>query len=143
MEEKYTKAFKEVYVILNRATKEEFNKIPNYFVKFVKEHMDKDYIPQIDFNENFENSVSEETLALLALIYRDYLVSIEERRRLIEAERKQLEKTQESYNIDNVFNKRKKQSEINSATIKQEIIEIKQDKWYEKMLKKILKKFKH
>lgn len=33
MEENYSKAFKEVYIILNKSSKEELNKIPKSFIE--------------------------------------------------------------------------------------------------------------
>ena len=38
MEEKYTKALKEVYIILNKASSKELNKIPKSFVEFIKKN---------------------------------------------------------------------------------------------------------
>lgn len=84
MEEKYTKAFKEIYIILNRASNDELDKIPKSFIQFIEKNMDVNHNPEIEFNENFEKSVLEETLLLLALIYRDYLISKEERSMLLE-----------------------------------------------------------
>lgn len=141
MDGRFEKAFKEIYIILNRASKEEINKIPQSFVKFIKENMDIEYEPQIEFNENFEKTVQEETLLLLALIYRDYLISVEERNKLIQEEQKQLEKLEESYRVENVFNKIKKKKMEKSKNITQQLTIIKEEKWYKKVLNKILKLF--
>lgn len=142
MEEKYTKAFKEIYIILNRSSKEELNKIPKSFIEFIESNMDMEYNPQIDFNENFEKSVLEETLILLALIYRDYLISKEEREVLIQNEKKQLKEQEESYSVENLFKKRKQESEECSINIEQQLTVIKEEKWYMKILNKILSIFK-
>ena len=142
MEEKYTKAFKEIYIILNRASRDELDKIPKSFIEFIENNMDVDYNPKIEFNENFENSVLEETLLLLALIYRDYLVSKEERTKLLEKEEEKLEELKESYNVENLFNKRKQDNENNSGNIEQQLMVIKEEKWYKKILNKIMQIFK-
>lgn len=130
MDEKYAKALAEVNVILNQSSEEELNKIPNSFMRFIKEHMDKNYEPQIDFDENFENTVLEETLLILALIYRDYLTTEEEKKLLVKNEAEQLN---EIYNVEKLFNKRK---------IEQQLIVIKEEKWYERILKIIKSIFK-
>ena len=89
MEEKYKKALKEAYVILQKSPKEEFNKIPKTFLEFIEKNMNAYYEPKIDFGKNFENSVLEETLVILALIYREYLVTEEEKEEFIRNEEKQ------------------------------------------------------
>lgn len=142
MEDKYAKAFKEVYIILNKSSREEYNKISNTFINFIEENMDKDYTPQIDFNENFEETVLEETLLLLALIYRDYLISKEERSILLKKEEEKLEELKESYNVENLFNKKKQDNEEQSRNIEQQLVVIKEEKWYKKVLNKILQLFK-
>ena len=143
MEEKYTKAFKEVYVILNNSSKEEYDKIPRSFIELIEKNMDVNYNPEIQFDENFENSVLEETLLILALIYRDFLISKEERKALIEQEEKQLEELNESYDIEKLFKKRQQVSEESVSNIEQHLTVIKEEKWYKKILNKILNIFKH
>lgn len=143
MEEKYKKALKEVYIILNNSSKEEFDKIPKAFVEFIEKNMDISYKPEIDFGENFENSVLEETLLILALIYRDYLTSEEERKVLMEDEAKQFNKLNSDYNIDNLFKKRKQEIKEANSNLEQELTIIKEEKWYKRILNKILNIFKH
>lgn len=138
MEDKYTKAFKEVYIILNKSSRDEYNKIPKTFVNFIEENMDKEYTPQIDFNENFEETVLEETLLLLALIYRDYLISKEEREILIKNEETQLKELEDSYSVENLFKKRTQEKEENSIDMEQQLLVIKEEKWYKRILNKIL-----
>lgn len=142
MDEKYAKAFKEVYIILNKSSKEELNKIPKSFVEFIEKNMATDYNPQIDFKENFENSVLEETLLILALIYRDYLISKEERKILIKDEKKQLKELNDSYSIENLFDKRKQKLGQSSEDVEKQLILIKEEKWSKKILNKILSIFK-
>lgn len=142
MEGKYTKAFKEIYIILKRASSDELDKIPKSFIEFIENNMDVNHNPKIEFTENFENSVLEETLLLLALIYRDYLISKEEKSILLKKEEEELEELKESYNVENLFNKRKQDNKEHSGNIEQQLIVIKEEKWYKKILNKILQIFK-
>ena len=142
MEEKYTKEFKEIYIILNRASSDELDRIPKFFIEFIENNMDVNHNPKIEFNENFENSVLEETLLILALIYRDYLISKEERSILLKKEEEKLEELKESYNVENLFNKRNQDSKDQRGNIEQQLIVIKEEKWYKKILNKILQIFK-
>lgn len=142
MEDKYTKAFKEIYVILNKSSKEEFDKIPKAFIEFIENNMDIYYNPQINFDENFEHTVLEETLLILALIYRDYLISDEERKMLIQEEETQLKELEESYNVDKSFMKRRQENQHSRTNIEQQLIVIKKENWYKRILNKILNIFK-
>ena len=87
------RAFSEIIEILNHTDKQLVEKIPDNFIKFLFENMDKEYKVEIDFfDENWENTILEETKAILALIYRDYIVSIEERKDLLIEEKEEKEK---------------------------------------------------
>ena len=71
--------------------------------------------------EDWDNNISEETKEILALIYRDYIVSPEERKELIKEEaefekQKELE-LREKYNPDNLF--KNKHKEINKEIEKE------------------------
>lgn len=139
MEEKYKKAFREIHIILNRVSSYELDKIPKSFIEFIENNMDVNYNPKIEFSENFENSVLEETLLLLALIYRDYLISTEERNILLKKEAERLEELKETYSVDNLFKKRIQDNEEYSRNIEQKLVVIKEEKWYKKILNKIAK----
>lgn len=136
MENKYSKALKEVYYILKISSQEEIEKIPEEIIELIKENMDKDYEPKIDFEENFEKSVLEETLVILALLYRDYLASAEEREKLLSQEKIEIEKQREKYSIDNIFKNQKITKESND-NVENKIIESKKEKWYENIINKI------
>ena len=70
----------------------------------------------------------EDTKAILALIYRDYIVSKKEREELIKKEQEEVEKEEklrEKYNPDNVF-KKKEKAEIQEETNNMQLVEIKE-----------------
>lgn len=142
MENNYSKALKEVHEVLNNSEEEIITKIPNKFYEFIKDNMDKEYIASIDFfNPNWENTVYDETKAILALIYRDYLVDEETRSKLIieeKEEQKRIEsELREKYNPDNIF---KNKIDI-SKTEEKQMIEIKALHWYQRIYQKILRLF--
>ncbi len=141
--------FSEVYEIINHLTQELRNKIPSDFVEFVSKNKDNNYVSEIDFTKNInEQKISKETRAILAIIYRDFLCTKEEKKKLIKEDEKyllELEKTKsEKYSQDNLFKKDK----IN----KEEVVEQEQT-WYpvvvkpkvgiiKKIIKKIISFFK-
>lgn len=145
MKDNYIRALKEVYVILENSESNIKEKIPENFKNFIVKNMDNEYNPHIDFNnQNWENNILEETQQILAIIYRDYLVSKEEREILLKEEseeEKRIEKElREKYNSDNIFKKKEKNVEEKDEGI----ILIKTEKitWYKKIINKIISLFK-
>ena len=116
MDNAYKEAFAEVLEILKNSDENIINKIPKKFINFLDENKDKNYIVKIDFsNENWEDYTKQETQAILALIYRDYIVSPEQREKLLSEENEELIKAEkqlrEKYNPDNIFEKHNKPQE--------------------------------
>lgn len=145
MEDKYSKALKEVYVILENSEEKIKRKIPENFKLFVSKNMDKEYIPNINFNnEAWEDTIMEETQQILAVIYRDYLVTKEEREELLkeesEEEKRIEQELRERYNPDNIFKKHKEKNRSNDTNTS--MIKIEEIKWYKKFINKILSLFK-
>ncbi len=145
MEDKYSRALKEVYVILENSEEKIKRKIPENFKLFVSKNMDKEYIPNISFNnEIWEDTIMEETQQILAIIYRDYLVTKEEREKLLkeesEEEKRIEQKLREKYNPDNIFKKNKEKDKSNDTNTS--MIKIEEIKWYKKIISKILSIFK-
>lgn len=139
------KAFSEIIEILNHTDKQIVEKIPNSFIKFLFENMDSEYKVKIDFfNEKWDETILEDTKAILALIYRDYIVSKAEREELIKQQQeeaeKEEEKLREKYNPDNVF-KKKEKTEIQEENNNMQLVEIKEETWYKKIWKKIISFF--
>lgn len=136
MEKFNTKAVSEVIEILKHTDKKIVEKIPQKLIDFLFENEDKDYRPNIDFNdENWEKNIEEDTQAILALLYRDYIVSEEEK----EESQKQEAELREKYNPDNIF--KKKSSEENIQINNVQLVEIKETSWFKKVINKILRFF--
>ena len=114
MENNYGKIFAEVLDIINNSEKEVKAKIPEKLYQQFEKNTDKSYKVNIDYSkEDWDNNISEETKEILALIYRDYIVSPEERKELIKEEaefekQKELE-LREKYNPDNLFKNKHKE----------------------------------
>ena len=142
MEDNYPKAYREVYKILKYVPKEDFEKIPKDLVETIKKNMDKSYAYEVDEYIEFEQQqMLRETKAILSVIYRDYWASEEQKERILQKEKydiqKEEEKKKEQYNYDNLFKRREQVQEQ-----AQELI-IYEDSWYTKFvnfIKKILGK---
>lgn len=145
MDEEFRKALTEVVEVLKNSEDSIRKKIPQEFNNFLNENMDKNYKPNIDFSKsNWEDNVKEDTKAILALIYRDYLVSKEERNNLLLEEQKEIEKM---YNPNNLFKNRTKAKETPNSEEQDynkenlELMEVKKYPWYKRIYEKILQIF--
>ena len=148
MDEVYKGAFAEVLEVLRNTDENILKKIPEQFITFLNQNKDNQYQVNIDFtNTNWEDMVKPETQAILALIYRDYIVSPEEREKLLKEENEEQNKIEnelrEKYNPDNIFKNRK--IETPQETLKTEndmqLTEIPKYPWYKKIWNKILEIF--
>lgn len=110
MNDVYKEAFAEVLEVIKHSNKNIKNKIPRKFITFLKNNKDKNYNVNINFyNKTWETTVKSETRAILALIYRDYIVSPEERKKLLLQEKEENLKIEaelrEKYNPNDIFKK--------------------------------------
>lgn len=143
MSEINKKAVSEVIDILKHSEIEVTQKIPKKFIEFLTKNSDHDYIPDIDYSEeNWENSIEEDAKVLIALIYRDYIMSEEEKEKVKEEAEKQEQEIREKYNPDNLFKKNSKiENEKSQDDTEQEVqkslLIIKEEKWYERIINKI------
>ena len=143
MSEINKKAVSEVIDVLKHSEIEVTQKIPKKFIEFLTKNSDRDYIPNIDYSEeNWENSIEEDAKVLIALIYRDYIMSEEEKEKVIEEAEIQEQEIREKYNPDNLFKKNSKiENEKSQDDTEQEVqkslLIIKEEKWYERIINKI------
>ena len=143
MSEINKKAVSEVIDVLKHSEIEVTQKIPKKFIEFLTKNSDRDYIPNIDYSkENWENSIEEDAKVLISLIYRDYIMSEEEKEKVIEEAERQEQEIREKYNPDNLFKKNSKiENEKSQDDTEQEVqkslLIIKEEKWYERIINKI------
>lgn len=151
MKKEYKQALAEVNIILENTQEEVKNRLPNSLTRFIKENMDNNHYIKIDKSKSLiEQNISKETKEILALIYRDYLCTKDERKILISQEQQEKMKKekdkQEKYNIDfdKISEKRKQKNIIEKLEEEKQtsLIESSQEKWYKKIINKILNFFK-
>ena len=147
MEDKYPKAYKQVIEILKYVPQESVDKIPKEMNKTFKINMDDKYDFKIDISKSFEEQdIFEETKAILANIFRDYWATPEQKERILEKERndREIEENikREKYNPDNLFKKKQKVIQQNEEIQSNLPVEIKKEKFYEKIIN-FLKKIFH
>lgn len=93
-----TKALAEVHQILQHCSKDINKAIPQSFIKFLEENMDKTCQCNLDFSKRLnEMELLEETRTFLYLIRRDFLCSDAERTELVQKDKSEAEASGEVY----------------------------------------------
>lgn len=140
MENNYPKAYKEVIEILKYVPKESVDKIPQTMLDTFNSKMDNSYNFSIDINKSFEEQeLLEETKAILANIFRDYWATPYQKERIQAKERYDRQKIEEEKRANcnyDIFKKESKienkENEVNNSNLP---VEIKKEKFYEKIIK--------
>ena len=110
MRREYEEAFAEIDEIFKIMPIDLVSKIPLKVLRTISENKALDYNIKIQEPLN-EQDLKPETIAILGLIYRDYISTPEEREQLQLKDQEELKKIeqemQEQYDVSNVFEKRK------------------------------------
>ena len=106
----FPKAYKEVLEILKYIPIDEYNKIPEDIIQNMKKKQDNQYQYEVTNLENFkEQPMLRETEAILSVLYRDYWATTEERKKIREKEKSEIEVLEidkrQKYNPDDLFKK--------------------------------------
>ena len=141
MKPEYKEAFEEIYEIFSLMPKELLNKIPTKFYEMIEEERDINYYTNI--KEPLEKQkLKNETIIILGLIYRDFLCSPDEKKRLQEKDAKELqevekaleEEIREKYNPNDIFkNGNKNVSKTTQNFEETRMTVVQEEKWYQKL----------
>ena len=88
MDSNFEEAFYEVSEILKILPKEITDKIPEKFIQVIEQNKSKTYTKEINGLDNLQD-LKKETIAILGLIYRDFLCDKETRKELLIEEQKE------------------------------------------------------
>ena len=114
MKKEYEEAFYEIDEIFKIMPIDLLSKIPKEFREMISETKSKDY--KIKIEEPLEEQhLKKETIIILGLIYRDFICSAEERDKLQIQDAEEIRQIQEElnkqYDMNNVFENKKKKKE--------------------------------
>ena len=131
--------FNEIINILDNSEDIVREKIPKKLINFFTENQDNSCTVNINFDDhNWKNNIHKETEILMALLYRDYIISKERRKELILEEEKEYNK---KYSYKNLFKDKNNNIIINenkSSKIKDmQLIEVKKISIFKKIINKI------
>lgn len=140
----YINAFKEVYEILQNTNTELVKKIPPKFMEFLQNNMNVDYQTNINTNIDIDKQVLlPETEDILALIYRSYWATDEEKQEFSNKDKlelKEIEENKKSHykDITEIFEKKE---HINNVTLDNSLMIIPKENFIKKLFKKLFNFF--
>ncbi len=124
----YKIAYSEVLEILKYISKEEFNKVPQDMLEMFKTNASDEN--QFIYNPNKtlqEQNVSEIARTIIAILFRDYWATENQRRKILDKQYFDREKIREEmYSPDNIFKKQNIQNKENSTINEIAIVEYKE-----------------
>ncbi len=137
----YKIAYSEVLEILKHISEEEYNKIPNDMIELFKTNANNDN--EFVYNPNKtleEQNVSETARTIIAILFRDYWATETQKEKIIAKQNYDRKKIkEEKYNYNNLFNKNKKETEMQEEIKNNEVDII---PYKESIFKRIINKIK-
>jgi len=148
---KYSEAVVDVLDILEHMEEEDIKRVPKKFIDILKENASPTYESHLDYTKRLvEMDLSDEARGILAVMYKHYWCPKEKKeafeKRIDENEIEFQRIISEKYNVDEIF--ANKGSIVTEEKIindlnedKEELIEIKEESFLEKLVKKLLSLF--
>lgn len=140
--EEIGKRLVEVEIILRKLDEQYINKIPQEIWEYIEKNKDNQY--EFYYNENktlIEQNFCIDTVSILTYINIEYLLESEQKKEILEILKKdelinEIEKCKND-NLNELFKKRKE-----SKNEQLSLVEVKKDRWYEKIFEFIKKMFR-
>ena len=112
-------ALAEVDVIIEMMSEENAAKIPNAVKSFVKAKKSAEYVPKIRTDVPlYRQTLKEDTRTICSLLYRNYLCTEEERKRLEKKDEEVFAQEAKKYEFSNSVDKSILKSEVQAESIK-------------------------
>ena len=143
----YGIAYAEVLEVLKYISLENYNKIPKNYITYMEENCDEKSTFTYNIAIPFEKQdLSDDTKNILAMLYRLFWASDEDKKRFEYIDKQNIQKRKEinqKYSPENVFKNRNSDVKYNNINKeKNEIIEYKENNWIKKLFIKIRSLFK-
>ena len=147
-EAEYREAAVEVLDILNHINKEDVERIPHSFIKFLTNISNKSYKVKFNYEQPIKGlNLRKQTRELLGFIYITWWCDKEERekyKKLIHKSNIKNEGIKENYNLNDIFKNRRESQEHklqNENVMTTSIVEYKKENIFKRILNKILSLF--
>lgn len=140
---KYANAYSEVLGILKYLTPEDYEKVSKEKIKVFETYANKDYTFNYDPDKTLqEQNVSKTAKTIIGILFRDYWATEAQKEKIVrwqQQERIRIEnEKQEKYKYEDIFKNNNKVQETEEVAL----VEVKEEKWYDKVLKFLKKVFK-
>lgn len=124
----YKIAYREVLEILKYISREEFNKVPQDMLEMFKNNASNENQFIYDQNKTLqEQNVSEIARTIIAILFRDYWATENQRQKILDKQNFDREKMKEEmYSPDNIFQKHNIKHKENSITNEIAMVEYKE-----------------
>lgn len=144
MNDVYARAYTELYEILKNISENDLNKIPKEVFNMLERKRDKEYNFKLEENIEFENQkLLRETKILLAILYRDYWATKEEKEKIIQKWKNDIIKSEEEKKkIYNEIFENKKERILEQKNDNNLPVEVKKEKLFKKIISFIKKYLK-
>ena len=144
--EDYANACAEVVRILDHIPYRDYKKIPKDVTLLLEKNASNNFDFQYDVKHTLdEQNVSKIAKRIIAILYRDYWATSEQKSKIIDYEKIRDENSKkEKFDLNNIFKDNIKNDIIENKDIIQEesLVDVHNIKWYEKIWKKITNLFK-
>ena len=144
---KYANAYTEVYEILSCLSEEEYSKIPEELIEVFEKNRNIDYDYEINKEQDLmKQPMLRETKAILLNIFRDYLATPEQSKKIkmwLQLDREYLEKQKRKKYNTNIFENKIKKNEDSAGNFNTNLpATIKEQPIFQKIINKIKNIFK-
>lgn len=132
----YKIAYSEILEILKHISKKERDKIPSNMIEMFKANASENsnfvYNPRKTLKEQ---NVSEIGISIIAILYRDYWATKEQKQKILNFQNREREKYKaEKYDVNNIF---KKKNEVKSAFAEEYSVIVQKKNFIQKIIGKI------
>ena len=136
----YKIAYSEILEILKHISKKEQEKVPSNMIKMFKANASENsnfaYNPKKTLQEQ---NVSEIAISIIAILYRDYWATKEQRQKILNYQNREREKYKaEKYDVNNIF-KKKKEIKPTIANAEEYPVVVKKQNFIQRIIGKIKK----
>lgn len=133
--EKYSVAYAEVLEVLKYISLDDYEKIPQKYITFMEENADENSLFEYNVAVPFDKQdISEDAKNVLAMLFRLFIIADDKKQELSKndamIEENYQKEIKEKYDPDNLF----KKSNVENVKKEVALVEVKKEKWYQKIL---------
>ena len=132
----YANAYTEVYEILKCIHKSDYDKIPKNIVELISNNRNLEYKFNYDMDKTLEEqNVSKKAKTIIAILFRDYWSTYEQKEKILKKEKHDRQKVEEEkrekFKTDKIFKKNKENTIVENQDLP---VKIKKENFFKKII---------